>query len=101
VSVSHSTLVILRRLLTSLQLLHIPAANVQIAVILVHTAREVLDVHRARAGRFLARGGVRVVGAGLGVVEVVVCGGGFLRVFGLGCLTAAAAEEASDCMAYA
>lgn len=94
-------LVIPRRLLASLQLLHVPPADIQVAVVLVHAAREVLDVHGARAGGFLASGGVGVVCAGLSVVEVVLGGGGLLGGLGLGCLGAAAAEEAADCVTYA
>jgi hypothetical protein len=50
-----ASLVSTGRLLTSLQLLHIPTANVQVPIILIHAACEVLDINSTRSSSFLTR----------------------------------------------
>lgn len=68
----HNTLALLvvpRSSLASLELLHVEPADIQVTRVLVHTLREVLDVHRTRPTRLLRTRGVGLVHtAGLGVV---------------------------------
>jgi hypothetical protein len=85
-------------LLTSLQLIQIPATDAHIPLILIHTAREILDVRRA--GLVLRSAITARSGLVLAVVEIVVHG---LRVGVRGVLLGglflgggAAAEEAAD-----
>jgi hypothetical protein len=74
--------------LAGLELIEVPAANVQTALILIHAATEVGDVRLAGSGSLVA----------VGCVGAVVCrvGHGLGRL--LGRSRGAATEEAADCV---
>jgi hypothetical protein len=52
------TLVLLCSLLTGLELVKVPAADVHVALVLGHAVGVLLDVHRAGAGRLIGSGAV-------------------------------------------
>lgn len=84
-----SLLVLARRLLAGLELVEVPAADAQVAVVLVHAVVERLDVAGARAG-------------GLALALALV--GGLVLLRKVGVLSGlgggrSAAEEAADCVA--
>lgn len=69
-------------LLASLQLLHVPAADGHVALVLVHAVGEALDV-RGTGARGLVRAALAVQGIGAhGVAGVGVCVGGGLCLLG-------------------
>ena len=83
--VRQSNLVLASSLLTSFELIKIPAANIQIALVLIHALSEVPDLRRTHLILLTLGGGghgVRVLG------ETLLCRGRFLS-------TATAAEEAA------
>jgi hypothetical protein len=87
------------RLLTSLQLLHVPTTNTHVALILIHTISKALDVRGTWTGRFGGGVGLRVEGIIHGVAGSCVGVGGLLvfLLFGWGGRgAAAAAEKAAD-----
>lgn len=92
-------LILPRRLLTSLQLLHIPPTNVHIPTILIHTASKALDIVRAGTTCLLCRASISVVCTTslsevvLGRLSILICS---WCLCGLGRTTA---EEAADCVA--
>ena len=92
----YSSLVIPSSLLASLQLLHIPTTNIHVPIILVHATREVLDINGTRASSFLTSRSLGVVHATVGWGVVVHR----LLLFGR-CSRGTAAEEATNCVAYA
>lgn len=96
------TLVLLRRLLTRLQLIQIPPADIHIPLILRHAVGILLDIHRAgpTSRRLAVVGGRAVVEARVhGAAGLCVGIRGLLVLLGSGGrLGGAAAEEAADCV---
>ena len=86
-------LIVLRRILTSLQLLKIPPTNRHIAPVLVHTVRETLQINRTWLARLCARGRISVVRTRL--CEIILSYSGRLRLL-LCCGAGTAAEEPTD-----